>query len=104
MAFFDETVRLARVADLVNKTKVKNEFEHKVVGELPQVIEKRVNEVIDWMVSSELNNGKQSWTTSSSDEPSMPTALSAKWVAPLTTTGNVFSRPWGDRGPRRRKL
>jgi hypothetical protein len=54
MAFFDETVRLARVADLVNKSKVKNDFEHKVVGDLPQVIEKRVNEVVDWMVSSEL--------------------------------------------------
>jgi small GTP-binding protein len=58
MAFFDETVRLARVTDLVNKSKVKNEFEHKVVGELPQVIEKRVNEVVDWMVSSELQQWK----------------------------------------------
>ncbi len=54
IAFFDETVRLARVADLVNKSKVKNEFEHKVVGDLPQVIEKRVDEVIDWMIASEL--------------------------------------------------
>jgi small GTP-binding protein len=54
MAFFDETVRLARVADLINKSKVKSEFEHKVVGDLPQVVEKRVNDVIDWMVSSEL--------------------------------------------------
>jgi hypothetical protein len=53
-AFFDETVRLARVADLVNKSKVKSDFEHKVVGELPQVIEKRVSEVVDWMISSEL--------------------------------------------------
>jgi len=54
MTFFDETVRLARVTDLINKSKVKNDFEHKVVGDLPQVIEQRVNNVIDWMVSSEL--------------------------------------------------
>lgn len=54
MAFFDETVRLARVAELINKSKVKNDFEHKVVADLPQVIERRVDDVIDWMVSSEL--------------------------------------------------
>jgi small GTP-binding protein len=54
MAFFEETMRLARVVDLVNKSKVKNDFEHKVVADLPQVIEKRVDEVIDWMVASEL--------------------------------------------------
>ena len=54
MTFFDETVRLTRVTDLINKSKVKNDFEHKVVGDLPQVIDKRVHNVIDWMVSSEL--------------------------------------------------
>ena len=54
MAFFEETMRLARVVDLVNKSKIKNDFEHKVVADLPQVIEKRVDEVIDWMVASEL--------------------------------------------------
>ncbi len=54
MAFFEETMRLARVVDLVNKSKVKNDFEHKVVADLAQVIEKRVDEVIDWMVASEL--------------------------------------------------
>jgi hypothetical protein len=54
MGFFDETVRLARVPDLINKAKVKGDFERKVVGDLPQVIEKRVGDVIDWMVSSEL--------------------------------------------------
>jgi hypothetical protein len=58
MTFFDETVRLARVTDLINKSKVKNDFEHKVVGDLPQVIEKRVDNVIDWMVSSELKQWK----------------------------------------------
>jgi hypothetical protein len=39
---------------LINKAKVKGDFERKVVGDLPRVIEKRVSDVIDWMVSSEL--------------------------------------------------
>ena len=52
--FFEETMRLPRVFDLVNKSKMKNDFEHKVVGDLPQVIEQRVNGVIDWMIETEL--------------------------------------------------
>jgi small GTP-binding protein len=52
--FFEETLRLGRIFDLMNKAKVKAEFEKKVVGDLPQVVEKRVEAVIDWMVESEL--------------------------------------------------
>lgn len=54
MAFFDETVRLARVFDLLNKERTKNEFERQVVADLPQVVERRVTEVIDWLVASDL--------------------------------------------------
>lgn len=57
-AFFEETVRLGRVFDLVNKAKVKADFEKKVVADLPQVVEKRVEGVIDWMVDSELRQWK----------------------------------------------
>ena len=52
--FFEETLRLGRVFDLVNKAKVKAEFERNVVADLPRVVEKRVEAVIDWMVESEL--------------------------------------------------
>jgi small GTP-binding protein len=52
--FFEETLRLGRVFDLVNKAKVKADFERTVVRDLPQVVEKRVEGVIDWMVESEL--------------------------------------------------
>jgi len=52
--FFEETLRLGRVLDLVNKAKVKADFERNVVGDLPRVVEKRVEAVIDWMVESEL--------------------------------------------------
>jgi len=54
MDYFEETMRLPRVFDLVNKSKIKSDFQRKVVGDLPQVIEQRVNDVIDWMIESEL--------------------------------------------------
>ncbi len=52
--FFDETMRLARVFDLINKSKLKADFERQVVADTPRLIEGRVTEVIDWMVSSDL--------------------------------------------------
>jgi len=52
--FFDDTMRLARVVDLLNKSKMKADFERTVVADLPARIEKRVSEIIDWLVSSEL--------------------------------------------------
>jgi small GTP-binding protein len=54
MAFFDETMRLARFLDLVNKTKMKADFERQVVADTPQLIERRVTEVIDWLVGTDL--------------------------------------------------
>ncbi|RPJ86209.1 MAG: GTP-binding protein [Acidobacteria bacterium] len=59
MGFFDEHVRFARFMDLINKTKTKTAFEHEVVADMPQVVEKRVGDIIDWMVSSDL----QLWQT-----------------------------------------
>lgn len=53
-AFFDETFRLARVVDLLSKERIRQEFEQQVVGDVPQRIEQRVNELIDWLVDSDL--------------------------------------------------
>lgn len=52
--FFDDTLRLARVADLLNRERLRADFERKVVADLPREIEVKVGEVIDWMVGSEL--------------------------------------------------
>ncbi len=52
--FFDDTFRLARIFDLIGKDRVQQEFEHEVVGDIPERIERKVNEIIDWMVESEL--------------------------------------------------
>jgi len=54
MEFFDETMRLVRIFDLVNKARLKADFERKVVADAPRLVEGRVTEVIDWMVASEL--------------------------------------------------
>jgi len=54
MAFFDETMRLARFLDLINKSKMKADFQRLVVAETPQLIERRVSEVIDWLVGADL--------------------------------------------------
>ena len=53
--FFEETFRLSRVFDLLQKDKVKTDFEHRVVGTSPQEIDKKVNELIDWLVDSDLH-------------------------------------------------
>ena len=50
MEFFDDTVRVARVFDLVNTSKVKGEFEEKVIANAVQEIETQVGELIDWLV------------------------------------------------------
>jgi len=54
MDFFDSTLRLARVFDLVSQTRLKAAFEREVVADLPRLVERRVEEVIDWMVASDM--------------------------------------------------
>jgi small GTP-binding protein len=52
--YFDETFRLARVFDLFSKERIQREFELKVVADVPQRIEHKVNELIDWLVEADL--------------------------------------------------
>jgi small GTP-binding protein len=52
--FFDETLRLGRVFDLVNRSRIEAAFERQVVADLPTVVERRVDEIVDWMVASDL--------------------------------------------------
>jgi small GTP-binding protein len=54
IAFFDDTLRIGRIPDLLNKTRIQREFERIVVADTPQQIEKQVQDLIDWMVASEL--------------------------------------------------
>ena len=52
--YFDETLRLPRVFDLLNKSRIQKEFEQRVVADVPLRIEKKVNEMIDWLVEANL--------------------------------------------------
>lgn len=52
--FFEETIRIARVPDLLRKERIQREFEVKVVGDVPHQIESRVAEMIDWVVEADL--------------------------------------------------
>jgi small GTP-binding protein len=52
--FFDETLRVGRVFDLMNRSRIQREFESRVVADVPTVIERKVNELIDWLVDSDL--------------------------------------------------
>jgi small GTP-binding protein len=53
MEHFDDTLRLQRIPDLLNKARLQAEFERKVIADLPQRIDGKVGEVIDWLVASE---------------------------------------------------
>lgn len=52
--YFDETLRIGRIFDLLNKSRIQQEFEHQVVADVPQRIESKVGELIDWLVESDL--------------------------------------------------
>ncbi len=51
--YFEDTLRLARVMDLLNRSRVQKEFEDRVVGNAPQEIERRVTELIDWLIEQD---------------------------------------------------
>jgi hypothetical protein len=52
--YFDDTIRLARVVDLMKKDRIQREFEQKVIADVPTQIDVRVGEMIDWLVESDL--------------------------------------------------
>ncbi len=52
--YFDETLRLGRVFDLLKRERIEKEFAQVVVADAPQTIERKVNELIDWLVDSDL--------------------------------------------------
>ena len=51
--YFDDTMRIGRVMDLLNRSRVQEGFERQVIADAPQQIEKRVNELVDWIVDQD---------------------------------------------------
>ena len=54
MEFFDNTVRIGRMFDLMKPDRIREEFEERVIGDTPAEIEKRVQSIIDWLVERQL--------------------------------------------------
>ncbi len=52
--FFEDRIRLIRIAELVQKAKIQADFSRLVIRDLPQEVEHRSNEMIDWIITSEL--------------------------------------------------
>ena len=52
--FFEDTLRIGRVVDLLNRARIQKEFEDRVVADVPVQIEHRVADLIDWLVDQDL--------------------------------------------------
>ena len=57
--YFDDMLRIGRVMDLLNKSRVQEGFVRDVVGDAPTQIERKVSDLIDWMVSADLRQWQQ---------------------------------------------
>jgi small GTP-binding protein len=51
--YFEDTLRIGRVMDLLNRTRIQKEFEDRVVADAPRQIERRVTELIDWLIDQD---------------------------------------------------
>jgi len=51
--FFDDTIRLGRVFDLLQAQRIRNEFEQEVIGDSSARIDGAVQALIDWLVEHE---------------------------------------------------
>jgi small GTP-binding protein len=58
-AFFDEHVRLGRLPDLFARDRIRDAFEHEVVGELPGQVERKIGEGVDWLLGAELRQWQE---------------------------------------------
>ena len=52
--YFDETMRIGRVLDLLNRSRVQQGFEQQVVADAPREVERKVGELVDWLVDADL--------------------------------------------------
>jgi small GTP-binding protein len=50
--YFDETIRLGRIFDLLDKERIKRGFEETVMSDVAEGIDRKVNDLIDWMVDT----------------------------------------------------
>ena len=51
--YFEDTMRIGRVVDLLNRARIQKEFDERVVANTPREIERRVTELIDWLIDQD---------------------------------------------------
>ena len=57
--FFDSTIRLTNIQNLMHGDKVRAQFEKQVLTDVPQQIEDQVQRLIDWLVQKDLHEWQQ---------------------------------------------
>lgn len=57
--FFDSTLRLTNVQNLIRGDKVRAQFESYVLADVPQQIEDQVHRLIDWIITKDLHEWQQ---------------------------------------------
>ncbi|MDX9992103.1 MAG: dynamin family protein [Anaerolineales bacterium] len=57
--FFDSTMRLTNIQNLVRGDRVRADFEKQVLADVPQQIEDQVQHLIDWLVQKDLHEWQQ---------------------------------------------
>ncbi|HEX9330653.1 MAG TPA: dynamin family protein, partial [Anaerolineales bacterium] len=60
--FFDTTIRLTKIQELMRGDKVRAEFEKRVLVDVPQQIEDQVQRLIDWLVQKDLQEWQRVMT------------------------------------------
>lgn len=60
--FFDTTMRLTNIQELVRGDKVRAEFEKRVLADVPKQIEEQVQHLIDWLVQKDLQEWQRVMT------------------------------------------
>lgn len=60
--FFDTTLRLTNIQELMRGDRVRAQFEKKVLAEVPQQIEDQVHRLIDWLVQRDLQEWQRVMT------------------------------------------
>ena len=64
--------------DLFNRARIQKEFEERVVADAPRQIERRVSELIDWLIDQDFRQWQA--VTSRLAEPRARPALGARWA------------------------
>ena len=60
--FFDTTMRLTNIQELIRGDKVRAEFEKRVLADVPKQIEQQVQRLIDWLVQKDLQEWQRVMT------------------------------------------